>query len=226
MTETATATAKPRITFDHPTVLLFRHGKTAFNTGTEEDRLKGTRYNLPLDAEGKREVQRDARILGKYDLVGLDHSALLRARQTAEAIAEETGLTPTSYEGLDPWDVGYLSGQRRSVADARIRYYIQHPHKPVPPDGQAYEDWYAVYSRTLRGALRKAEGARAPGQSDQYRGRVLVTHSCGILATPHIIRGHEPEAVEPHTGKVPGPAHLIALAKKNGRWTVEWEPEL
>src|ERR1051325_2875625 len=96
--------------FDKPTVLLVRHGKTAFNKGREEDRLKGTRYDLPLEPEGKREVEKDAKMLAKYDLASLGHSEMKRAKQSAEIISKHTGVEPEAVKQMDPWDVGYLSG--------------------------------------------------------------------------------------------------------------------
>jgi len=201
--------------FDKPTVLLVRHGKTAFNKGREEDRLKGTRYDLPLEPEGKREVEKDAKMLAKYDLASLGHSGMKRAKQSAEIISKHTGVEPEAVKQMDPWDVGYLSGQRRSIADARIRYYINHAHKPIP-EGEAYQEWYDRFSQALANRLKRAQ--QTPGKA-----HVLVTHSCGILAAEAAIRGENPR---PHTADMPEPGRVVILEKRNGRWYIDLSPDL
>lgn len=76
------------------TILLIRHGETAWNA---ERRLQG-HLDIALNAEGARQAALLAAALAPE---GIDHivsSDLLRARQTAEAIAGPRGMAV----GIDP----------------------------------------------------------------------------------------------------------------------------
>lgn len=193
---------------DKPTVFLTRHGKTAFNKGGEEDRLKGTKYDLPLTSEGQQEAAKDAGILSKYPIASIEHSPMKRAKQTAALIASATGVPSNSNVALDPWDVGFMSGMKRGSAHALVSHYIDHP-KATPRDGEPYGDWFDVFGDALASKMKEAE--KTPGKA-----HVIVTHSCGLLAADAIIHGDDPQ---PHTdGSMPAPGRIVPLVKSGGKW--------
>lgn len=94
---------------DSTQVLLVRHGETALNAG---GRLRG-RLDPDLNAVGQREVAALARALMAYDVRTVYTSPLLRARRTAQAIADACGASVEIDERLNDRDYGQWAGQRR-----------------------------------------------------------------------------------------------------------------
>lgn len=201
--------------FAHPTVLVVRHGSTEFNEGPGGGRLKGTKYDLSLDSKGRDEAAADAEKLSKSDIASLETSPAKRAQETAGVIGKALGQNPKTNDGLRPWDVGYLSGQKRTEAAGRVAYYINHPSRRVP-DGESYGNWFDDFSNTLEKKMNQAK--KTPGQA-----HVIVTHSTGNRAAPAVINGTRPE---PHTGQMPSPGRITAIEKRGGRWQINENPDL
>lgn len=192
----------------NPTVLVVRHGATAFNRGSDEtSRLKGTKYDLPLTDKGHEEAKRSADRIAQFPVAALRHSDMLRSAETAEHIERATGVKSQKDDGLDPWDVGYMAGQTRADAKRRIEYYIRNPQKTVP-EGESYGSWYGGYEDSLAREMREAE-------SKPLKARVLVTHSCNAAATPSIVDGEEPKF---HSEHLEAPGAITKLEKRGGKW--------
>lgn len=199
---------------DHPTVFLVRHGKTKFNTGNEEDRLKGIKFDLPLTDEGQKQADMDGKVLSNYQIAHIEHSPMERSRQTAETISKATGATSKPNASLDPWDVGFMSGMKRTSAHDLVTHYINRPDH-APRDGERYSDWFDVYGNALASAMARADETLGEAQ-------VIVTHSCGLLAADAIIKGiARPKAhTDPHHA---APGRIMTIEKKNGRWSISEE---
>ncbi len=75
-------------------VYLARHGQTAYN---REGRFQG-QQEIPLDDTGRAQADELAERAARYGFAALWSSPLLRARETAAAVAARTGLEPV----LDP----------------------------------------------------------------------------------------------------------------------------
>ena len=73
-----------------PLVYLARHGQTAYNL---EGRFQG-QQEIPLDDTGRAQALELADRAADYGFLALWSSPLLRARETAEAIARRVGLEP------------------------------------------------------------------------------------------------------------------------------------
>jgi broad specificity phosphatase PhoE len=73
------------------TLLLLRHGRTAWNASK---RIQG-QLDPPLDEVGLSQATAVAPVIAKLAPAQLWCSDLARARQTADAVAEVTGLRPT-----------------------------------------------------------------------------------------------------------------------------------
>lgn len=71
-------------------VYLARHGRTAYNL---EGRFQG-QQEVPLDELGREQAAELAERAAAFGFAALWCSPLLRARETAEAVAVATGLTP------------------------------------------------------------------------------------------------------------------------------------
>ncbi len=121
---------------DTSRLYLLRHGATDFNCA-EPPRLQGRRVDLPLSAEGLDQAQAAGRRLAAEPLDAVYTSPLLRARQTADAIAAPHGLAIQSVEELIEVDVGQWEGRsweevartdaeayRLFTADASIHPYL------------------------------------------------------------------------------------------------------
>lgn len=92
-------------------LILIRHGRTAWN---HAGRFQG-RADIPLDDHGLAQATLMAARVAALGLDALVASDLLRARQTAAALASETGLPIRLDARLQEIDVGTWSG--RTIED-------------------------------------------------------------------------------------------------------------
>nr|NLI49464.1 histidine phosphatase family protein [Propionibacterium sp.] len=93
-------------------LVLIRHGRTAWN---HEGRFQG-RADIPLDEHGRAQAGRMAVHVSNLMPAAIVSSDLLRARQTADALASVTGLPVRLDARLQEIDVGSWSG--RTIEDA------------------------------------------------------------------------------------------------------------
>lgn len=84
---------------------LIRHGATA-NNDADPPRIQGCRSDAPLSATGEDQARHTAAFLADLRLDAVYSSPLLRARQTAEAIAAPHGLRVEIHQGLIEIDCG------------------------------------------------------------------------------------------------------------------------
>jgi broad specificity phosphatase PhoE len=94
-------------------VYLARHGQTAYNL---EGRFQG-QQQIPLDETGRAQALELAARAVPYDFATLWCSPLLRARETADAVAARIGLEPIEDERLMETDSGDWTD--RFFADVR-----------------------------------------------------------------------------------------------------------
>ena len=87
-------------------IMLWRHGRTVWNP---EGRFQG-QADVPLDPLGVAEAKRAAPMLAGFEPVALYSSDLSRAYQTAEALAELTGLEIVTDKRLREINVGSWEG--------------------------------------------------------------------------------------------------------------------
>lgn len=101
-------------------IYVARHGQTQWNV---EEKVCG-RTDLPLTEEGRKQAQTLAEKAAGYDLDLIIASPMIRARQTAGAVAEKCGvpvivdprLIEQNYgifEGVDRFDPGFLANKRQ-----------------------------------------------------------------------------------------------------------------
>jgi broad specificity phosphatase PhoE len=131
-------------------IYLIRHGATEHNLA-RPPRLQGRKIDDPLAGEGRRQAQRTAALLAGAALDAIFSSPLLRARQTAEAIALLHGLSIETVDDLVEVDVGLWEGMawdrierehpkasRQFLADPAVHGYLggenfQHVRDRVVP---------------------------------------------------------------------------------------------
>jgi len=117
--------------------ILVRHGQTAWN---REERFRG-QSDVPLNETGLAQASETARRIAiQWRPSAVYTSPLLRARQTAQAIAEPLGLAVHPHAGLNDINFGLLQGL--TVPEARERWpdvvdaWFRTPHLAQLPGGE------------------------------------------------------------------------------------------
>lgn len=151
-------------------VLAIRHGETAWNV---ESRIQG-QLDIGLNDNGRRQARRLAEALFDERLDAVYASDLMRASDTARALADATGLEVRCDAGLRERAFGSFEGRTfDEIAElwpGESRRWRQRDPAFAPPGGESLQDFY---DRCVRTALRLA-GAH-PGQAI-----ALVAHG-GVL---------------------------------------------
>jgi len=171
-------------------LILIRHGQSEWNA---IGRWQG-QADPPLDETGRRQARQTARALRAQQLGALVSSDLLRARETAEIIAEATGLAvmlePRLREvHLGDWQ-GLLSDDIRARWPEQMRLWLESPLAIRPPNGESIHE---LATRVL--AATDDIAARYPGQrvgvvAHELPIAILVTQASGILLEQ--LRQHMP----------------------------------
>jgi broad specificity phosphatase PhoE len=149
------------------TVLLVRHGQTAWN---REERFRG-QVDLPLDEWGRQQAELvGRRIAGQWKPAAIYASSLQRTLQTAAGVARACGLRTTIHDGLLDIDFGAFAGLTPEEAADRhpelARAWQRAPHMVLFPGGESLGD---VRDRAVAALVEIA--ANHPDQTV-----VLVSH--------------------------------------------------
>jgi broad specificity phosphatase PhoE len=141
-----------------PRIYLARHGQTAYNA---EGRFQG-QGAVPLDDTGRAQAQELAEQAVRYEFAVLWCSPLLRARETAYAVALRTGLEPREDARLMETDAGAWTD--RAFADVQAddpdgfaRFVAGDPTFAFP-DGESF----AQQAVRVAAALAEVERGEAP----------------------------------------------------------------
>jgi broad specificity phosphatase PhoE len=122
---------------------LIRHGATEFNE-LRPPRLQGRRIDAALSETGRIQAARTAQLLAHVPLQGVYCSPLLRARQTAEAIAESHGLHVEVIDALTEVDVGAWEGRTWEEVErsdpAAYRLFLSGAPNPCYLEGESLGD--------------------------------------------------------------------------------------
>lgn len=124
-------------------LLLVRHGQTAWNA---QGRNQGT-ADIPLDEVGFRQSEQVAGALLSERIKLVYSSNLMRAVQTAEEIANRSGVTITVDDRLRERDYGDWEGLTSEEIHLRspeaLRIYRSDPSFGSPPNGESGIDVFA-----------------------------------------------------------------------------------
>ncbi len=151
-------------------VLAIRHGETDWNaTG----RIQG-QLDIPLNATGRWQVDRLALAVADEGIDAIYSSDLLRALETAQAVARVVGRGIVTDAGLRERGFGIFEGMSHAEIDRRWPEQNQRWRRRDPefgaPGGETLNQFYA---RAIATATRLA--ARHPGQTI-----ALVSHG-GVM---------------------------------------------
>lgn len=188
---------------------LVRHGETAWN---HERRIQGQR-DIPLNPLGRHQAQAVALWLAREPVDALYSSDLARAWQTAERIAQATGLACRALPQLRERRYGVFEGLTYAEAEAHFPQLYQRLHAR-DPDLQPLaggESLVALYLRVSAALQQMA--ARHPGQTV-----VAVTHG-GVLDIANRLVRHLPLSA-PRDFAIPN-AGLNWLTLREGKWQIE-----
>ncbi len=194
-------------------LILVRHGKTVLNSPDDSEKLRGW-LDVPLSEEGLEEAEKTARQVAQYPVAAIYCSDLLRARQTAAAIARATKLTAIATHELRPWNVGSLAGKQVSKILDELQQLEFDPSRPAP-DGESFLQFYDRYSLKLKELLKIAD--RSSGCI------VAVTHVRNLLAAPTILRGGDKTKIPVRGGAKTGA--LVWVRKSGEKWHAGSEEE-
>lgn len=149
-------------------ILVIRHGQSY---GDLEDRHEGL-ADFKLSPQGVTQAEKIARfIYQNYPLNRIYTSPLVRARETADRIAEPLQIPVYEEEGLIERDNGKLSGMLRS--EALLQF-------PYPAEGRAYYESLHGGESELQQRMRvEAFWARLCQEAPDRR-IGIVTHSSTI----------------------------------------------
>jgi len=121
-------------------LLLVRHGETVWNA----DAVYRGRSEIPLSETGKRQAHLTGRSLAGEGVTALMSSPLVRARETAEAIAEATGVAVEIDNDLTDLDCGEWEGLTDAQVKERYpdvrRVWLATPHLVRLPGGETLDE--------------------------------------------------------------------------------------
>ena len=151
-------------------ILAIRHGETAWNV---DGRIQG-QLDVALNEAGRWQVQRLALAVAEEDIAAVYSSDLLRAFETAQAVARGLGLPIVTDVGLRERGFGEFEGLTYAEISQRFPEMTERWRKRDPsfgaPGGETL-NWF--YARSVATATRLA--ALHPGQTI-----ALVSHG-GVM---------------------------------------------
>lgn len=181
---------------DRTVVYLVRHGQTPLN---ESDVLRGL-ADPPLNETGQHQARRLGAALGTLGLSDVVASPLLRARQTAQPVADCAGLDVVTDPCLVDRDYGQWTGISRERVVAEWGSVDRAP---------GIEPRSAVRDRAVNGlteiARRSAGGAVVVVSHDAVNRQVLVALDAGL---------GDPDAIPQENGC------FNILEWRDGNWAV------
>jgi probable phosphoglycerate mutase len=141
-------------------IILVRHGETDWNA---EGRIQG-HLQIPLNRRGRAQAEALGIYFEDTKVDAIYSSDLLRALQTAWAIARRSGHSIREEVRLREWDLGVLAGLHRRQAEhdqpraARIRrdYLVDEPI----PGGESMRQRYERVTRVVADLAARHRGER------------------------------------------------------------------
>ena len=151
-------------------ILAVRHGETAWNADT---RLQG-QTDISLNATGQEQARRLAEALVGEDIDAIISSDLVRARDTAQAVADRQGMTLATDAGLRERCFGIFEGHTYAEVERLWPEESARWRRREPDFGaEGGETLQGFYDRCVATATRLAE--THPGRT-----LLLVSHG-GVL---------------------------------------------
>lgn len=182
-------------------ILLIRHGETAFNAARIVQ-LPET----PLNERGMRQAHRLAERLGEFPIGAIVSSDYMRARMTADTIADVTGLDVSIQVSLRERNFGANRG--KSYSDLDYDLFAPDYH---PPGGESWEGFHERVATAWSEVMARAEATEGD--------LAVVTHAlvCRSLVSHHLELG---PGLETEVPRWPNTALTIVDAEPPWRVTL------
>jgi broad specificity phosphatase PhoE len=167
-------------------VLLVRHGKSQGNA----ERRFGGHTATPLSELGHRQAEATARALASENISAIYSSDLLRAVQTAEPLARETGLRVEQTDAFRERSVGLMEGLTfEEAATAHPEEYaalLRRDFERVLAGGESYRQLLDRASARLDLAVEQNRGGTVAVFSHTGTICILILHLMGALDSPEL----------------------------------------
>lgn len=191
-------------------IIAIRHGETAWNVAT---RIQG-QLDIELNETGRWQARRVAKALSDEPIQAVYSSDLLRARDTAHAIASTCGQSLQTHTGLRERDFGVLQGQTHAEIEAHwpeqaLRWRKRDPHW-VPEGGESLVRLRARITQTASELAARHVGEQI----------VLVAHGGVLDVLYRAATGQELQA--PRSWKLGNAAINRLLWTPDGLTLVGW----
>jgi probable phosphoglycerate mutase len=158
-------------------IYLARHGQTAYN---REGRFQG-QTPVPLDDTGRTQATELAERAAAYGFAALWCSPLLRARETADAVAARIGLPPREDARLMETDAGEWTDRSFAAVQAeapeQFAAFLAGAHDFAFPGGESF----AEQEVRVAAALQRIEAGELPA--------LVVCHGMVIRAALSVRSG-------------------------------------
>lgn len=180
-------------------ILLIRHGETALNAA------RVVQFpDTPLSDRGRNQAARLARHLAAFPVRAILSSDYARARMTAEAIAEETGLPIELRTGLRERNFGSYRGRPHDELAPEFRF-----DGAAPPGGESI----AAFDARVDAAWAEVTGFAQGVEGDT----VVVTHGlvCRSIVERLVDNDHPFERAPAMWGNT-----ALSVLEPGARWRV------
>jgi broad specificity phosphatase PhoE len=140
------------------TILLIRHGETAWNRGKI---FRGV-YDIPLNENGRTQARQLAKALASRQIDVAYSSPLARAKETAQIVLEPHGIEAVIHKGLTDFNYGKWTGLEDEVVarkwpEEHARWTTT-PHDIRPPDGDTLKEVFDRAFGTVEAIAQKYDG--------------------------------------------------------------------
>lgn len=193
---------------------LVSHAKTRYNTPGEphNDRVQGWK-NVPLDSTGRKQAKELGAMLKSASIDELHSSDLARAKQTADAISNATGVAVQASGDYRPWNLGSYAGHSSASVIPDLKGFMHDsPDKPVD-GGESFNSFRDRFIPKLEKLIKEAESGKRV---------VLVTHSRNLELAEGWLkgRGHRSQVdTKAISEDKTDPATVVEIKPdKDGKW--------
>jgi broad specificity phosphatase PhoE len=157
-----------------PVALLVRHGSTVLN----KNKAFRSRLDPSLDKTGFAQAEEVAAyVKDRFDVYKIVTSPLLRACQTADAIADEVDVDVEQERSLFPWHLGFLGGKDKKTYEPILEFFIDNPTLDIP-DGESLDTFEDRVQDFFEIELKIPEKSGIP---------LYVTHTSVIITLGNLL---------------------------------------
>lgn len=189
---------------DPTTLLLLRHGETAWNLS---GRWQGQAADTPLTELGREQARIVASRLRVYPIRAIYSSDLLRAFETAQIVGQRLGLAPVAEPALRESDIGAWTGltwreiTERFPDEVTAMYAGQEVRRG---GGESY------------GELQARLAAAAEGIAAQHPGQTVLLVSHGAALRSLVAHALDASLAQMHRIAIGGNAALSVVQMRHG----------